>query len=86
MIDAIHHFREALRKRAFWINILLVISLIFSDIVFYLMELVVTDNIKENGIPAETDNASIPCVIVSFSSLSFKFNSFLVKICSFGIK
>ncbi|KAL5258127.1 hypothetical protein ACHWQZ_G012924 [Mnemiopsis leidyi] len=58
--------KEMLRTRSVRINLLLVTSLMFSIIVFYFMELVVTTNVKENKVPSESDSASFPCVIVAF--------------------
>jgi len=58
--------KEMLRTRSVRINLLLVTSLMFSIIVFYFMELVVTTNVKENHVPSENDSPSFPCVIVAF--------------------
>ncbi|XP_063695070.1 adhesion G-protein coupled receptor G7-like isoform X2 [Bolinopsis microptera] len=58
--------KDMLRTRSVRINLLLVTSLMFSIIIFYFMELVVTTDIKEDNARSETDTAAFPCVIVAF--------------------
>ncbi|KAL5257932.1 hypothetical protein ACHWQZ_G012770 [Mnemiopsis leidyi] len=57
--------KKFLKRKSVRINLLLVTSLICSIIVFYLMELVVLTNFKEDNVPLESDQASLPCLIVA---------------------
>ena len=73
-----------LRTRSVRINLLLVTSLMFSIIVFYFMELVVTTNVKENKVPSESDSASFPCVIVRSFSKQLSVVTLVFAVSSFN--